>query len=64
MSRFSAAPAQVETDTTPTTQDVLFKQDRPRRIDHFIDYFGGTDQVPPGDACGDAFLEDIEDSDE
>lgn len=63
MSRLSAAPA--DTDTTPdTTPDALFKPDRPRRIDHFIDYFGTTDRVPPGDPCGDAFLEDIEDGDE
>ena len=63
MSRFSIAPAQTDvTVDTPTT--ALFKPDRPRRIDHVIDYFGGTDEVPPGDPCGDAFLDDAEAGDE
>lgn len=62
MSHFSAAARSDVTTDTPTT--ALFKPDRPRHIDHFIDYFGGTDQVPADDPRGEDFLADAEDSDE
>ena len=39
-------------------RELLFKPDRPRAIDQYIDYFGGaTDSVADGDACGDVLLE-------
>jgi hypothetical protein len=39
-------------------RELLFKADRPRDIDQYIDYFGGTTEgVAEGDACGDALLE-------
>jgi hypothetical protein len=34
---------------------LLFKADRPRAIDHYIDYFGGA--TAGGDLYGDALLE-------
>lgn len=44
----------------PDVQQLLFKRDRPREIDRYIDYFGGAsdarfDETP--DACGEALLE-------
>jgi len=41
-------------------QKLLFKPDRPRDIDQYIDYFGGAADAPGGemaDACGEAWLE-------
>lgn len=41
-------------------QKLLFKPDRPRDIDRYIDYFGGTSDAPGDeipDACGEALLE-------
>ena len=43
----------------PAVQEILFKPDRPREIDRYIDYFGGRDvqaEASP-DACGEALLE-------
>ena len=47
-------------DTGPTAHDptpagILFKDDRPRRIDRVIDYFGDT----PAEACGETGLDDL-----
>ena len=44
------------------TEDLLFKADRPRRIDQFIDFFG-TDTRAVGDAGGEALLDTREDED-
>ena len=40
-------------------RDLLFKPDRPRAIDGYIDYFGGASEpsAHDDDACGEAFLE-------
>jgi hypothetical protein len=40
-------------------RDLLFKPDRPRAIDEYIDYFGDTGDASADedDVCGDAFLE-------
>ena len=49
MSRFSVAPAK---STTPETADeILFKPDRPRQIDRFINFFGTADAVPASETC-------------
>ncbi len=37
----------------------LFKRDHPRRIDRYIDFFGRTETAPPGDPCGEVFLDGI-----
>jgi hypothetical protein len=43
-------------------QDVLFKSDRPRTIDRYIDYFGGAAGTPTADAdvCGDELLDSVD----
>jgi hypothetical protein len=44
----------------PEVHELLFKADRPREIDRYIDYFGGQDDAPSqaeSDACGEALLE-------
>ena len=44
----------------PEAQKLLFKADRPRDIDQYIDYFGGAADAQgheTADACGDAWLE-------
>ena len=40
-------------------RDLLFKPDRPRAIDEYIDYFGGVSEASSDgdDVCGEAFLE-------
>ena len=40
-------------------QNLLFKPDRPREIDRYIDFFGGTNDTSAGeqDACGESLLE-------
>lgn len=40
-------------------RDLLFKPDRPRAIDEYIDYFGGASEAlsDENDARGEAFLE-------
>jgi len=42
-------------------QDLLFKTDRPREIDRFIDFFGGTNDTSAreehDDSCGESLLE-------
>ena len=50
MSRFSVAP---DKSTTPETADeILFKADRPRQIDRFINFFGAADAVPATETYG------------
>jgi len=47
-------------ETTPEVQDLLFKRDRPREIDRYIDYFGGASDAradDSSDVCGEALLE-------
>jgi hypothetical protein len=47
-------------ETAPVVQDLLFKPDRPREIDRYIDYFGGASDVSADetpDTCGEALLE-------
>jgi hypothetical protein len=47
-------------ETAPVVQDLLFKPDRPREIDRYIDYFGGSDNArmqANSDACGEVLLE-------
>jgi hypothetical protein len=57
MSRFSAVQSDVNTaPTTGPTDEVLFKPDRPRHIDRFIDYFGTTETAEPAPQHGGAFL--------
>jgi len=43
-------------------EDLLFKPDRPRRIDQFIDFFG-NDSRGAGDACAEARLDTSDDED-
>lgn len=62
MSRSSAAQAVSTSREEPTA--TLFKRDRPRHIDRFIDYFGGAEAAPAGDPCGEAFLDGFEDGGE
>jgi hypothetical protein len=55
-----AAAARSVEPSAPKAQALLFKPDRPREIDRYIDYFGGAsdahaDETP--DACGEAWLE-------
>jgi hypothetical protein len=40
-------------------RDLLFKSDRPRDIDRYIDYFGGEDAQArdAADTCGEILLE-------
>jgi len=41
-------------------RDLLFKADRPRPIDRYIDFFGdGALSDDAGDGCGDLFLESL-----
>lgn len=42
MPRLSAAQQPTANTTPAPTDEVLFKPDRPRHIDRFIDYFGTT----------------------
>jgi len=47
-------------ETALEVQDLLFKPDRPREIDRYIDYFGGASDVRADetlDTCGEALLE-------
>jgi hypothetical protein len=51
-----SAPAR----THPGVPELLFKADRPRAIDHHIDYFGGVGEPQADgdeDVCGEATLE-------
>jgi len=43
----------------PEVRDLLFKSDRPRDIDRYIDYFGNEDTHSDGaaDTCGEVLLE-------
>ena len=47
-----------------TSATALFKDDRPRRIDRFIDYFGGDTTVAAGDPGGESVLDDLRSEDE
>ena len=60
MSRVSARSLTGNPTATPAG-DVLFKPDRPRHIDQFIDYFGTSDATAAGGTWGDAFLSGSED---
>jgi hypothetical protein len=51
---FSASPAPAAESTT------LFKEDRPRRIDQFISFFGESREADD-DVCGEALLESFGD---
>ena len=65
MSRLSIAARTTGSDTGEhTSANALFKDDRPRRIDRVIDYFGGTETAPPGDPCGETLFEEIGSDDE
>ena len=44
--------------------DGLFKDDRPRRIDQFIDYFGDGAGAAHGDPCGESLFDDLGSDDE
>ncbi len=49
-----------------TDADTLFKPDRPRDIDRYIDYFEGrpgTDSSTSDDACGEGLLDALVDRD-
>jgi len=44
----------------PEARELLFKPDRPRAIDHHIDYFGGAGESPAetdDNGCGETLLE-------
>jgi hypothetical protein len=46
--------------TTRTARSALFKRDRPRAIDQFINFFGGAaGESTVGDPCGEALLDAI-----
>ena len=51
------APAARSVGTAREVQDFLFKPDRPREIDRYIDYFGGVRADETADTCGEAVLE-------
>ncbi len=54
------------TEHRQTTTDALFKSDRPRSIDRFIDYFEGRpagDATGTDDACGETLLDALGDDD-
>jgi hypothetical protein len=41
-------------------RDLLYKADRPRDIDRYIDFFGdGASDDNAGDRCGELFLESL-----
>jgi hypothetical protein len=61
MSQLSTAARTFASDTDGRT---LFKDDRPRRIDRVIDYFGDTAAVPTGDPCGERVFDDLGSDDE
>jgi hypothetical protein len=54
------APASVAEPQTEV-RDLLFKADRPRPIDRYIDFFGDGLVVDDGaaDGCGELFLESL-----
>ena len=53
-----AVPAVLERETEGL--DLLYKADRPRTIDRFIDFFGdGAMRDVACDRCGDLFLESL-----
>ena len=60
MSRFSARSL-FDNATAPPAEEVLFKRDRPRHIDRFIDYFGAPDSTASSEPNGGAFLGTVED---
>ena len=52
----SAPTAEPETEV----HDLLYKADRPRGIDRYIDFFGdGALSDGAGDGCGELFLESM-----
>lgn len=61
MPRFAAAQQSDANAATPSlpAEEVLFKPDRPRHIDSFIDYFGTTSE--PASEGGDAFMSALQD---
>ena len=59
MSRFSVAPDKLM--TSDTADEILFKPDRPRQIDRFINFFGAADAVPASEPHG---VSSIEEDDE
>jgi hypothetical protein len=47
-------------DSTAEARDLLYKADRPRGIDRYIDFFGdGAPGDGGGDRCGELFLESL-----
>jgi hypothetical protein len=62
MAHAHMAPARSTTASSRAREArrLLFKTDRPRSIDRYIDYFGGAGvalTVADGDRCGEALLE-------
>ena len=62
MSRFSAT--QGKTTTPETAEEILFKPDRPRHIDRFINFFGGADAAPTSDPSGEPFMRTLDEDNE
>lgn len=53
------APAPVA-EPEAEVRDLLYKADRPRGIDRYIDFFGdGALSEGAGDGCGELFLESL-----
>lgn len=64
MSQLSPARMTAFDSREHTSAKALFKDDRPRRIDQVIDYFGGSETAPAGDPCGETLFEDLGSDDE
>jgi hypothetical protein len=64
MSQLSPAARTTADTEESTSASALFKDDRPRRIDRVIDYFGNTETTPVGDPCGETLFEEVGSDDE
>lgn len=58
MSAANARPDAAAVSPASTDRTNLFKEDRPRRIDRFISFFGESAGEGP-DVCGDQLLESL-----
>lgn len=64
MAQLSTARTTASDTGDQTSASALFKDDRPRRIDRVIDYFGTAETAPPGDPCGETIFEELGSDDE
>jgi hypothetical protein len=54
---FAHSRRAVDETTAPLDRALLFKEDRPRRIDQYISFFGTEDSDASADACGEELLD-------